>query len=161
MPDHVARSLGDRVAAILEGGQCPVGVESTIVDASGTPCLLRPGGIPTEALEQALGHRLETRDGSDAISAPGQLRSHYAPSASVRLNATQWRAGEATLGFGPVQADLNLSPSGDLTEAAANLFGYLHKLDATGQPIAVSPVPQHGLGAAINDRLTRAAAPRE
>lgn len=160
-PEHVTQSLGTRVAAILDGGPCPVGVESSIVDATGTASLLRPGGIPVEALEQALGHPLEIRDGSEAISAPGQLRSHYAPAASVRLNATEWRDGEATLGFGKMVADLNLSPSGDLTEAAANLFGYLHALDATGQPIAVSPIPVHGLGAAINDRLTRAAAPRD
>ena len=161
--DHVERSLGGRVAAILDGGPCPVGLESTIVDASeaGAPRLLRPGGIPAEALEQALGHPLEIRDGSEAISAPGQLRSHYAPAVSVRLNATDWREGEATLGFGPVSADLNLSPAGDLTEAAANLFGHLHALDETGRPIAVSPVPMHGLGCAINDRLSRAAAPRD
>ncbi|WP_116599288.1 L-threonylcarbamoyladenylate synthase [Primorskyibacter marinus] len=160
-PDHVAQGLGARVAAILDGGPCPVGVESSIVDATGTASLLRPGGIPAEALEQALGHPLGMRDGADAISAPGQLRSHYAPSATVRLNATDWREGEATLGFGKVAADLNLSPSGDLTEAAANLFGHLHTLDASGRPIAVAPIPMHGLGAAINDRLSRAAAPRD
>lgn len=158
---HVGRSLGPRVDAILDGGACAVGVESTIVGLAGTPVLLRPGGIPREALEAVLDAPLATRAESDDISAPGQLLSHYAPAARVRLNATSWRPGEARLGFGPVDCDLNLSPTGDLTEAAANLFDHLHRLDAGGATvIAVSPVPQHGLGVAINDRLVRAAAPR-
>ena len=104
---------------------------------------------------------LQMRQTTDALNAPGQMASHYAPGAPVRLNAAAARPGELMLGFGPVSCDLNLSPSGDLTEAAANLFDFLHRLDAMKQPIAVAPVPDHGLGRAINDRLRRAAAPRD
>lgn len=158
--EHVKAGLDSRVEAILDGGACGVGVESTIVGLTGAPTLLRPGGLPTEAIEQALGTPLAAHGESDAPSAPGQLASHYAPRAPVRLNAQERREGEMLLGFGRVACDLNLSVAGDLTEAAANLFAHLHALDETGAPIAVSPIPETGLGRAINDRLRRAAAPR-
>ena len=158
---HVAAGLGGRIAAILGGGACDVGVESTIVGLTGAPVLLRPGGLPAEAVEQALGAPLARHGAGDAVTAPGQLASHYAPGATVRLEAERREPGEVLLGFGQVACDLNLSASGDLTEAAANLFAHLHALDETGQPIAVSPIPDRGLGRAINDRLRRAAAPRE
>lgn len=165
--DHVLEGLGDRIAAVLDGGPCEVGLESSIIgfgmgadDKDAT--LLRPGGIAVEAIEEALGQKLQAPKGS--ISAPGQLASHYAPSARLRLSVTSPAAGDLWLGFGACQhADLNLSPSADLREAAANLFAYLRELDhragAEGR-IAVAPIPQTGLGRAINDRLARAAAPR-
>ncbi len=159
---HVADSLGARVDAILDGGPCKVGVESTIVGLLDKPLLLRPGGITEEDLARTLGHPLTVRHKAEAISAPGQLMSHYAPVARVRLNATDWEPGELRLGFGDVDCDLNLSASEDLVEAAAHLFDHLHRLDAQGgSVIAVSPIPHEGLGIAINDRLSRAAAPRE
>ncbi|MFY0624531.1 MAG: translation factor Sua5, partial [Pelagimonas sp.] len=121
----------------------------------------QPGGVSLEDLSQVLGVDVLTRDEAAAISAPGQTKSHYAPRAKVRLNATDWQEGEARLGFGDVACDLNLSATGDLREAAANLFEFMHQLDATGQDqIAVSPIPDAGLGLAINDRLSRAAAGR-
>ncbi len=156
--DHVLAGLSGRIAAVLDGGPCKVGVESTIVSTGPTPTLLRPGGLPIEAIEACLGTPLSMHHG--AITAPGQLASHYAPNAALRLNAEAPRPNERYLGFGPRDGDLNLSGSGDLTEAAANLFGHLHRLDASGAPIAVAPIPDHGLGRAINDRLRRAAAPR-
>jgi L-threonylcarbamoyladenylate synthase len=159
---HVVDGLNGRIAAILDGGPCTVGVESTILGLTGAPTLLRPGGLPSEAINAALPTPLKTRTDS-AITAPGQMLSHYAPRAAMRLNATTLHPGEALLGFGPncAQATLNLSPAGDLTEAAANLFDHLHQLDAQGAAtIAVAPIPAHGLGIAILDRLTRAAAPR-
>jgi L-threonylcarbamoyladenylate synthase len=159
---HVVESLGARVAAILDGGPCKVGVESTIVGLTDKPVLLRPGGITEQELAQTLGRHLAVRHKADAISAPGQLMSHYAPKALVRLNATEWEPGDLRLGFGDVDCDLNLSEAEDLVEAAAHLFDYLHRLDAMGGgTIAVSPIPHEGLGIAINDRLSRAAAPRE
>ena len=159
---HVAESLGARVDAILDGGPCKVGVESTIVGLTDKPVLLRPGGITEQDLAQTLGHHLAVRHKAEAISAPGQLISHYAPNALVRLNATEWEPGELRLGFGVVDCDLNLSETEDLVEAAAHLFDHLHRLDAMGGgTIAVSPIPHEGLGIAINDRLSRAAAPRE
>ncbi|MCG7493416.1 L-threonylcarbamoyladenylate synthase [Thalassobius sp. Cn5-15] len=159
--DHVAAGLTGRIEGILDGGPCPVGVESTILGLSGTPTLLRPGGIPQEALEQCLGQPLEVYQNGDALTAPGQMTSHYAPGASVRLNADALAEGEVMLGFGAMECTLNLSPAGDLVEAAANLFGHLHALDAMGpEGIAVAPIPETGLGRAINDRLRRAAAPR-
>lgn len=159
-PEHVRAGLDGRIAGILADGPCPVGVESTIVGITGTTCTqLRAGGIARGAIEEVLGAPLT--DPTDAsITAPGQLTSHYAPGAAVRLNAETARAGEVMLGFGPKEATLNLSPTGDLTEAAANLFAHLHLLDAMGKPIAVAPIPEQGLGRAINDRLRRAAAPR-
>ncbi|MFD1159193.1 L-threonylcarbamoyladenylate synthase [Roseovarius aestuarii] len=159
--DHVLAGLNGKIAAVLDGGACEVGVESTILGLAGTPTLLRPGGLPVEAIEAALHDTLDTRGNCDPLTAPGQLASHYAPNAQVRLEATEKRTGEVLLGFGPVDADLNLSPAGDLTEATANLFRHLHSLDAMGaETIAVSPIPNHGLGRAINDRLRRAASPR-
>ncbi len=158
--DHVRKGLQGRIAAILDGGACTVGLESTIVGLTGAPTLLRAGGVSREAIETVLGRPLATPVTGD-ITAPGQLTSHYAPGKAVRLNADTWEDGELRLGFGKVDCDLNLSAQADLTEAAATLFGHLHQLDAMpGARIAVSPIPQHGLGAAINDRLTRAAAPR-
>ena len=164
---HVLDGLGGRIAAVLDGGACPVGVESTIVgfDADGTAMLLRPGGLSREAIEAALGAPLGERAGS-AVTAPGQLASHYAPAVAVRLAAEGPGPDEVWLGFGPDgQAGLNLSPSGDLGEAAANLFAHLRAADALAakrgaRGIAVAPVPRDGLGLAINDRLARAAAPR-
>ena len=153
--------LDGRIAAVLDGGPCPVGVESTIVGwRDGQATLLRPGGIPAEAIEAALGAPLARATTVAAPDAPGQLASHYAPAASVRLNADTARLGETLIGFGAVQAALTLSPSGDLTEAAARLFDTLRAADRLGRPIAVAPIPHRGLGLAINDRLTRAAAPR-
>ena len=159
---HVLAGLDGRIDAVVDGGPCGVGVESTIVSCAGAPTLLRAGGIPIEALEACLGAPLLRDEDPDAPVSPGQLASHYAPNGLMRLNASYAEPHETLLGFGGVNADLNLSPSGDLTEAAANLFGMLHQLDALGAKyIAVSPIPAHGLGQAINDRLRRAAAPRD
>jgi len=159
--DHVLAGLGGRIAAVLDGGACGVGLESTIVGLTGAPVLLRPGGLPAEAIEAALGHALDRAQPGAGITAPGQMTSHYAPGAPVRLNAAAPGPGEVFLGFGDMACDLNLSQSGDLVEAAAHLFGHLHRLDAMGRPIAVAPIPDTGLGLAINDRLRRAAAPRD
>ena len=157
---HVAAGLDGRIDAILDGGPCEVGVESTIVDPGPPPRLLRAGGIPSEAIEAALGAPLAAPAGG--ITAPGQLASHYAPTGTLRLNVCDPDPGETHIGFGPGPADLTLSPSGDLVEAAANLFDILHKLDAMGATrISVAPIPDTGLGRAINDRLRRAAAPRD
>ena len=159
--DHVLAGLGDRIAAVLDDGPCPVGLESTIVGLGGAQAtLLRPGGLAAEAIEAVLGAPLALPGRHAPLSAPGQLESHYAPQARVRLNATAPEPGELFLGFGAMDCDLNLSAAGDLAEAAANLFTHLHALDALGRPIAVAPVPASGLGLAINDRLRRAAAPR-
>ena len=159
---HVAEELGDALALILDGGRCKVGVESTVLDVSGdAPVLLRPGGVPLEELEQAFGGRVEIAQAGAAIASPGMLESHYAPGLPLRLEAEGARPGEALLGFGPApEATLNLSKAADLREAAANLFAMLRALDRpefTG--IAVMPIPEEGLGRAINDRLKRAAAP--
>lgn len=159
--DHVLNGLSGRIAAVVDAGPCRAGLESTILGLANTPTLLRPGPVTRSDLAECLGMEITAQPPQSAISAPGQLASHYAPNAAVRLNATTWRPDETRLGFGSVDCDLNLSPSGNLTEAAANLFAYLHKLDASGaEKIAVSPIPETGLGRAINDRLTRAAAPR-
>ena len=161
LAQHVLDGLSGRIEAVLDGGACGVGVESTIIGLLPEPTLLRAGGLPVEAIEACLGRSLAQAEISDRPNAPGQLESHYAPDALLRLNATERKPGEVLLGFGAVDCDLNLSPSGDLTEAAANLFRYLHDLDAHATDgIAVSPIPDHGLGRAINDRLARAAAPR-
>lgn len=157
---HVLAGLDGKIEAILDGGPCQVGLESTIVGISNTVSLLRPGGLPTEAIEACLGAPVLRKTDPASPIAPGQLASHYAPDAALRMNATAAREAELLLGFGAVQADLNLSVSSDLTEAAANLFHHLHALDRQNRPIAVSPIPDHGLGRAINDRLRRAAAPR-
>jgi L-threonylcarbamoyladenylate synthase len=162
---HVARDLGDRVALILDGGPCPVGVESTVVGLADEPArLLRPGGVPREAIEALIGPLAAPEGGP--VAAPGMLTSHYAPELPLRLEARAPQGREALLAFGPdvpqgFAATLNLSPRGDLAEAAANLFAYLRALDrAEFERIAVMPIPQAGLGLAINDRLRRAAAPR-
>jgi L-threonylcarbamoyladenylate synthase len=162
---HVAEELGDRVALILDGGRTPVGLESTVLDLSGeTAVLLRPGGVTLEDLTELLGP-IATSAAAEPKS-PGMLPSHYAPALTLRLEAIEAHPGEALLAFGPDALPgfgevLWLSRSGDLAEAAANLFAMLRRLDRpafTG--IAVMPIPEHGLGRAINDRLRRAAAPR-
>ncbi len=159
---HVLAGLDGRIDAVLDGGACDVGLESTIVGLLPVPTLLRPGGLPVEAIEACLGYELNMREEGEGLTAPGQLSSHYAPRARLRLNAEKAAPGERMLGFGDVEAELNLSPAGDLVEAAANLFHHLHQLDLEGDaPVAVSPIPETGLGLAINDRLRRAAAPRE
>ena len=157
---HVLAGLDGRIAAVVDDGPCAVGLESTIVGLASLPALLRPGGVATQQIEAALGAPL-TCPVDGEISAPGQLRSHYAPAARVRLNAESAQPGEVLLGFGDMACDFNLSKAGNLTEAAANLFDALHQLDAVGKPIAVAVIPDVGLGQAINDRLTRAAAPKE
>lgn len=167
---HVLGDLDGRIDALLDGGPTTVGVESTIVAClGGGPRLLRPGGVPRDAIEEALRCTLPDMDQTGAQPlAPGALASHYAPRATVRLAASDIRPGEAALLFGSplpgsdsALAVLNLSRAGDLAEAAANLFGFLRRLDATGAAtIAVAPVPTLGLGEAINDRLARAAADR-
>jgi L-threonylcarbamoyladenylate synthase len=165
---HVVADLDGRVDWILDGGPCRFGLESTIVEVvADRPALLRPGAIATEAIESVLGSPIEAVDRSrTAPNAPGQLASHYAPNADLRLGAVDAGADEAALDFGGVlagsaaSARLDLSPSRDLIEAASHLFAYLRALDAGAARIAVAPIPTHGLGAAINDRLRRAAAPR-
>lgn len=159
----VATELGDAVALVLDGGPCSSGIESSIVAIlpGSAAVLLRPGAIPRASIEAIVGPLADPE--KDKITAPGQLRSHYAPRARLRLNATQAGPNETLLGFGPDAPEnaSNLSASGDLTEAAANLYQLLRQLDASGtQTIAVMRVPSEGLGEAINDRLQRAAAPR-
>lgn len=161
--EHVLEGLAGRIAAVLDGGACAVGLESTIVLADPDPVLLRPGGLPVEALEAALGEPMSVGGDAGKPTSPGQLASHYAPDAPVRLNATEGREGEVLVGFGPVKGKLSLSESGDLVEAAARLFQSLRDADRMAGPggrIAFAPVPECGLGRAINDRLRRAAAPR-
>ncbi|WP_298850719.1 L-threonylcarbamoyladenylate synthase [uncultured Ruegeria sp.] len=158
---HVWSGLGGKIAGVLDDGPCGVGLESTIVGLAGDPTLLRPGGIALEQIEKLLNLRLHLHQSGDLLTAPGQLQSHYAPDAPVRLNAMARRGDEVLLGFGSIECDLNLSSEGNLTEAAANLFASLHQLNKTGRPIAVSAIPDTGLGVAINDRLRRAAAPRD
>lgn len=160
---HVAAGLGERIGLILDGGPCRVGVESTVIGFDGNiPLLLRKGGLAREAIEAITGP-LSTPDAASPKASPGMLQSHYAPRARLRLNAVAPEKGEAFLGFGTSKiADLNLSPDGDLQEAAANLFAFLRELDAGAvASIAVAPIPDEGLGEAINDRLQRAAAPRD
>jgi L-threonylcarbamoyladenylate synthase len=162
---HVRDAFTEQeVAYVLEGGACEIGVESTILDLSlKEPTLLRPGGLSVEEMEAFLGKKIKQPQMFSHINAPGQLESHYAPSLPVRLNALNLQEGEMLLGFGSVETDFNLSKSGNLREAAANLFKMLRQLDEVKniKRIAVSPIPEEGLGRAINDRLRRAAAPRE
>jgi L-threonylcarbamoyladenylate synthase len=173
--DHVGSDLSGRIDLIVDGGAVAVGVESTIVGCFDAPMLLRPGGLPREDIERVLGHQL-LQPPADADSdsgqplAPGMLASHYAPRARVRLHADRIEPGEALLAFGlgaisgidAASAVMNLSARGDLAEAAANLFGHLRALDARGtRTIAVMPIPDQGLGEAINDRLRRAAVGRD
>lgn len=166
--EHVAQSLGERVSMIIDGGPCLVGLESTVLDLTGTaPVLLRPGGVTREAIETvvgpvALSHAIPS--GEAPAKSPGQLESHYAPARPVRLDAISVSADEGLLAFGPnmppgAMLAYNLSPSSDLAEAAANLFAMMRALDRPGiGRIAVMSIPQTGLGLAINDRLRRAAA---
>ena len=162
---HVVEELGDRVGAILDGGRTLVGLESTVLDLSGeTPVLLRPGGVTSEQLTEFLGPIAAPATGRP--KSPGMLASHYAPSLPLRLEAISAQPGEALLAFGPEAPSgfaevLWLSPTGDLAEAAANLFAMLRRLDRPPfNGIAVMPIPEQGLGRAINDRLRRAAAAR-
>ena len=166
--DHVATDLGKDVSLILDGGPTSVGLESTILAVEAdTVTLLRPGGVARGAIEHHLGSAITTlKTAPSRPQSPGQLESHYAPRAQVRMNAIALKPGEALLAFGPDVPEtdgpaLNLSPSGDVTEAAVNLFAALRTLDdSAGHTIAVMTIPNHGLGEAINDRLQRAAAPR-
>ena len=168
---HAEAELGGQAATVLDGGPCRLGLESTVVAlGEGTPVLLRPGALNAEAVEAEIGalnaEAVEAEIGPLAEPAPsagtaprpspGMLLRHYAPDSPLRMDAASARPGEALLGFGAVEGDLNLSPSGDLVEAAANLFAMLRRLDGGGS-IAVAPVPERGLGRAINDRLRRAA----
>jgi len=160
-PAHVAASLGDAVPLILDGGRCEAGLESTIVALRSDQQwqVLRPGPIDRERIAGILGAGNEAVTPTGTIEAPGQLPSHYAPSKPVRLNTVEATADEFLIGFGEVQGQTTLSPSGDLAEAAARLYRCLHEADAASAPrIAVAPVPETGIGAAINDRLRRAAA---
>jgi len=152
---HVVASLGAGVPLVIDDGACAAGLESTIV-AYGT--ILRPGPITADAIEALLGREIDTPARSGPITAPGQLATHYAPAKPLRLDATNAAPDEWLIGFGPVAGDDTLSATGDLSEAAARLFDALHRADASpcGR-IAVAPVPAHGLGEAINDRLARAA----
>ncbi len=168
-PEHVLESLGDKVDMILDGGKARVGVESTVIDLTlSQPSILRPGGITREMLEEAVGPvGVGVLSVVENPKSPGMLSSHYAPNASLRLNVREAFDDEGFLCFGDDSAckggkiSLNLSSSGDVCEAASNLFVMLRQLDASGvQRIAVMPIPDMGLGAAINDRLIRAASPR-
>lgn len=167
---HVEADIGGRIPLIVDGGATPVGLESTIVKVEGNAVrLLRPGGVAAAEIEAAIGQTLLRAEGS-AIEAPGMMLSHYAPVARLRLNAVDVGSNEALLAFGQRRArgaehavaTVNLSPEANLREAAARLFAALQELDASGAAcIAVEPVPMDGLGEAINDRLARAAAPRD
>ncbi|MBL1258409.1 L-threonylcarbamoyladenylate synthase [Methylocystis sp. Sn-Cys] len=166
---HVAEDLSGRVDMILDGGRATAGLESTIVSfCDASPVLLRPGAIAREKIEKVLGAKLCAPTRAE-VMAPGMTASHYAPNARLRLEAHEVKAEEGALDFGarltalaaPGALVLDLSPQGDLVEAAANLFAYLRELDARGvEKVAVAHIPERGLGEAINDRLRRAAAPR-
>lgn len=168
---HVADDFADRLELVLDGGPATIGLESTILKLEGdTIRLLRPGGLDVAEIERVTGRRVQRNEkASAAIEAPGMLASHYAPVAPVRLNASDVKPGEVLIRFGgkPLPGEdaaalvLDLSPTGNLAEAATNLFSYMKRADATGAgSIAFSPIPETGLGEAINDRLQRAAAPR-
>lgn len=160
---HVIEGLGDKIAGVVDGGTCPVGIESTVVGFDGdSPVLLRHGGVSQDRIEASIGTVAVATEHS-TVSSPGMLRRHYAPSTPLTLNAETAKAGELMLGFGPDMpagapaGSLNLSVSGDLTEAAANIFSMLRELDAmNANGIVVMPIPADGLGRAINDRLMRA-----
>ena len=158
---HVADGFGDEVALVLDGGACVVGLESTVLDLSTeTPTLLRAGGVTHEALEEVIAAPVAVAGVDDtAPKSPGMMSRHYAPRTPLRMNASEVKRGEALLGFGGSKGAVeDLSPAGDLVEAAANLFRMLHELDGGGYAgIAVAPIPESGLGRAINDRLRRAA----
>lgn len=156
----VATSFGNEIPLIIDGGSATIGLESTIIDLTmGIPIILRPGGVTFEALTAILGE-IRYAEAGAAVKAPGMLKRHYAPSIPLRLNSVEPYDSEAILGFGSMACHLNLSPSGDLQEAAANLFRMLRQLDnPIYKGIAVAPIPNHDLGVAINDRLNRAATP--
>jgi L-threonylcarbamoyladenylate synthase len=170
--EHATADLSGRIDAVLDGGPTMLGLESTIVDCTGeAPRLLRSGGVPRGDIERALGVKMAEAPNADAMApqSPGRLGSHYATRARIRLNAGDVQPGEAALNFGNqkltgierARAALDLSPTGNLAEAAANFFSHLRALDASGAAvIAVAPIPREGLGEAINDRLARGAAPR-
>ena len=152
---HVISRLNGKIEGIISGNSSKIGLESTIISFLPEPSILRFGAIDETDISEILGLDLRKKRKDAKITAPGQLSSHYAPKGSIRLNC------EVSLGFGQILCDLNLSPKGNLTEAAANLFDYLHRLDEMGaEKIAVSPIPEEGIGIAINDRLRRAAAPK-
>ncbi len=160
---HVVASLDSAPDLIIDGGTCRVGVESTVLDLTqNTPAILRPGAVTREQIEAVIGPVRFGSDDPTAPKSPGQLASHYAPGLPVRLNATDAKTGEILIGFGPVKGALTLSAAGDLLEAAANLFALLRQADNATlyKSIAVAPIPEAGIGLAINDRLRRAAAPR-
>ncbi|WP_455474424.1 L-threonylcarbamoyladenylate synthase [Bartonella sp. B30(2025)] len=169
--EAVFASLGESVPLIIDGGDSKIGLESTIIKVfDNSIYLLRPGGLAAEDIENVMGKSLKRLDQRAAIEAPGMLKSHYAPNASVRLNVQKVEHGEALLAFGPKRSIgvenavfvLNLSESGQLEEAASHLFQYMKQLDSLKvRSIAVEPIPSYGLGEAINDRLIRAAAPKE
>lgn len=158
--EHVLVGLGGRIDAVIDGGPTEAGLESTIVSfLEPEPVLLREGTASVEIEELK---RFTTPTATDRPISPGQLASHYAPRATIRLNATEAREGETLIGFGPISGDLTLSASGDLNEAARKLFALLHEADRAGvTKLAVAPIPEEGIGRAINDRLRRAAAPRD
>jgi L-threonylcarbamoyladenylate synthase len=158
--EHVSQALD--VDMIIDGGSCAVGVESTVVSfMDDAPTLLRPGGLARGVIEDALEMKLRDLEAGAVLHSPGQLESHYAPHATLRMNAMRAEEEEVYLGFGMHEGVYNLSYAGDVVEAAANLFRMLHEIDAAGpKRIAVAPIPNIGLGEAINDRLKRAAAPR-
>ncbi|MSO80224.1 MAG: threonylcarbamoyl-AMP synthase [Alphaproteobacteria bacterium] len=164
LAEHVAASLGERVGLILDGGACAVGLESTVVDLTGPfPAILRHGAVTAEDVAALVGPLVHAEDDAGRPKSPGRLARHYAPRTRLRLDARDVAAGEALLAFGPdglpgAAVTMNLSPAADLTEAAANLFAMLRALDASGcAGIAVMPIPGHGIGRAINERLRRAA----
>ena len=158
---HVISRLNGKIEGIISGNSSKIGLESTIISFLPEPSILRFGAIDETDISELLGLHLEKKRKDEKISAPGQLSSHYAPKGSIRLNSKVFKKNEASLGFGEILCDLNLSPKANLTEAAANLFDYLHRFDEMGaEKIAVSPIPEKGIGIAINDRLRRAAAPK-
>lgn len=159
--EQVRRAFKGKVP-VLDGGPCRSGVESTILAVDGeTVTQLRAGALAREEIERAIGRPVAVAKSGDKVQAPGMLASHYAPNAEMRLDAEAPLRDEVYLGFGSRNGTLNLSPSGDLHEAARNLFSMLHELDESASRIAVAPIPHRGLGEAINDRLQRAAAPRD
>ena len=159
--EHVISKLNGKIEGIVSGGSSEIGLESTIVSFLPDPRILRFGAIDEADISEILSLDLKKKALDGEISAPGQLSSHYAPKGSIRLNSKVFKNKEVSLGFGKVICDLNLSRTENLIEAAANLFDCLHKLDEMGaEKIAVSPIPEEGIGIAINDRLKRAAAPK-
>jgi len=159
--EHVISRLNGKIDGIISGYSSKIGLESTIISFLPEPSILRFGAIHETDISELLGIVLKKKRKDEKISAPGQLSSHYAPKGSIRLNSKVFKKNEVSLGFGEILCDLNLSREANLAEAAANLFDYLHRLDEMGaEKIAVSPIPEEGIGIAINDRLRRAAAPK-